>query len=180
MSTVSVPTGSVPRVKPMPLGGIGDLNSDAPGSGARFNAGKPPMDLLAVRFIAEFYGSDDPGALPEVRVLYRLADWQETGDPRYLIQAAKYLGPEVLKEAAHVLDYGRGKYAEWNWAKGMPWSVPLACAVRHLMEALDGQRDDAESHRTHVGHVMCNLLMLHTYVRVYPQGNDLPAPLKRL
>ena len=156
---------------------VGDLNSSARGSGARFNADKPPMELLDIRFVAAFYGSDDEGSPAAVRALWRLADWQATGDITHVVRASRLLGLPSLLECSRVLTYGLGKYAPWNWAKGMPWSVPLACAVRHLMEDLEGRRTDDESGRTHLGHVQANLMMLVTFQRVYPEGNDLPKPL---
>jgi Domain of unknown function (DUF5664) len=80
-----------------------------------------------------------------------------------------------LADAARVFDYGRKKYAEWNWAKGMAWSIPLACALRHCLAILDGEENDPESGLPHVGHIKCNLLMLLTFAETFPDGDDRPV-----
>lgn len=110
--------------------GIGDIHSEERGTAARFNAGKPTLELIPM------------------------------------------IG---LIDAARVFDYGRQKYAEWNWAKGMPWSAVLGSLLRHLEALQRGEEYDPESGLPHIGHVMCNALMLATYRYTYPSGNDLPA-----
>lgn len=157
--------------------GIGDVTSTAKGSGARFNAGKPPMELLPARVIADFYRgtTKTEGERDALLCLDYLAHWQESGAQAALLNALAALAAP-LQECAHVFDYGRAKYAAWNWAKGMPWSVPFACAVRHLVAILDGQETDPESGRLHMGHVACNIVMLMTFQKTYPEGNDMPQP----
>jgi hypothetical protein len=93
----------------------------------------------------------------------------------YIYEMFDMLGDDGWEEAAHVFTYGKAKYAAWNWAKGMPWSVPLACAARHLlwMQA-DRQSIDNESQLPHRGHVFCNGIMLLQYDPSYTEGNDLP------
>ena len=64
----------------------------------------------------------------------------------------------TLEDEARVWDYGRQtKYKAWNWAKGMPWSVPYACLQRHLAKWQRGQDLDEESGLPHLAHVACNL-----------------------
>lgn len=109
--------------------GIGDVNSDARGSGARFNAGKIPMELI-------------PGI--------------------------------ALEDCAKVFDYGRAKYAAWNWAKGMAWMVVFGCLLRHLYAWARGEDNDPESGLPHLGHAMCNLVMLTTFASTFPEGDDRP------
>lgn len=79
-----------------------------------------------------------------------------------------------LEDCARVFDYGRNKYAAWNWAKGMDWSIPYACALRHLSAWFRGEDNDPESGLPHLGHVMCNLVMLSTYARTFPEGDNRP------
>jgi hypothetical protein len=112
-----------------PLGGIGDVNSDARGSGARYNAGKADLSLIPLC---------------------------------------------TLEDEAKVWMYGKQKYAAWNWAKGMDWSVPLACALRHIAAWQRGEELDAESGLPHLAHAMCNLRMLTLYAKTYPEGDDRP------
>jgi hypothetical protein len=109
--------------------GIGDVNSQAKGSGARFNTGKPEFSLIPLCTLED-----------EVRV------WM----------------------------YGKNTYAAWNWTKGMPWSVPFECAMRHLAAWQRGEENDPESGLPHLAHAQCNLRMLTLYSRTYKEGDDRP------
>ena len=80
----------------------------------------------------------------------------------------------ALKDCADVFEYGAEKYAAWNWAKGMDWSVPYACMLRHLEAWYRGEDTDPESGLPHLGHVMCNLIMLSHYAKNYKDGDDRP------
>jgi len=80
----------------------------------------------------------------------------------------------TLEDEARVWDYGTKKYNAWNWAKGMPWSVPYACAMRHLAAWQRGEEIDPESGQPHLAHVMCNIRMLTLYAKTYPEGDDRP------
>lgn len=171
-------------------GGIGDITSDAKGSGARFNSGKVPYELLPILDVMAFLeGPEGPrGAMTlaceetlntEARAIIVNLGAYQAGDKRSLFVALRrtcgyYRSLRTFAYAARVLDYGRKKYAEWNWAKGMAWSVPLGCAVRHCLAILDGERNDPESGLPHIGHVQSNLLMLLVFQRTYQEGNDLP------
>ena len=109
--------------------GIGDVNSEAKGSGARYNTGKADLSLIPL---------------------------------------------VTLEEEAKVWEYGKAKYAAWNWAKGMNWSVPYACALRHLSAWQRGEEIDPESGQSHLAHVMCNIRMLMLYSKTYKEGDDRP------
>jgi len=80
----------------------------------------------------------------------------------------------TLADEAQVWMYGKEKYAAWNWAKGMPWSVPYASAMRHLMAWQSGEENDPESGLPHIAHAMCNLRMLTLYSKNYLEGDDRP------
>jgi hypothetical protein len=179
---------------------VGDITSDARGSGARFNDGKVPYELVPVRVIADVMNhraaecalrlnaGEQRDALRLQRVsdvLASLGEWQCGGDGDDLLdaiaatRALEGVEPHrALESAARVFDYGRNKYAEWNWSKGMPWSVPLACAVRHLLAIAGGEDTDPESGLPHAGHVQCNLVMLLTFARTFPEGDDRPGALR--
>ncbi len=160
---------------------IGDITSTAIGTGARYNAGKPPLDLIPLRILADV----ERGKLPSsalmpaaVLALAALARFQEGGGESDLLAALNYLTDGDLSECAHVFDYGRKKYAEWNWAKGMPWSVPIGCAARHIIAHLGGELLDAESGRKHLsGHAACNVVMLLHYVRAWREGDNRPPAI---
>ena len=80
----------------------------------------------------------------------------------------------TMEDEARVWMYGKQKYAAWNWAKGMPWSVPLACLMRHMAAWQRGEEVDQESGLPHLAHAMCNLRMLTLYSKTYPEGDDRP------
>jgi hypothetical protein len=81
----------------------------------------------------------------------------------------------TLEDEARVWAYGKKKYAAWNWAKGMDWSVPLACALRHISAWQRGEENDPESGLPHLAHAMCNLRMLTLYSKTYKEGDDRPT-----
>jgi hypothetical protein len=107
--------------------GIGDVNSDAKGSGARYNGGKPDYSLIPL---------------------------------------------DTLEGEVRVWMYGEKKYARFNWQKGMKWSVPFACILRHLSAWQGGQDTDPESGLPHLAHIACNLRMLTYYAEHYGEGDD--------
>jgi hypothetical protein len=147
---------------------VGDLASTAKGSGARANGGKPDYSLLNLQALADCM---DVG---EVRdALLRLGMFQAEHTTKHL-DIAFGRAHEHWDSCARVFEYGKKKYAAWNWAKGMAWSIPLASAVRHLMALYRGEEKDPESGESHWGHVLCNIQMLQTFVATYPEGNDLP------
>jgi hypothetical protein len=170
-----------PAPKAQPEGSVGDINSTAKGSGARFNAGKAPMELIPLCLVSESYTKASAMTTEQRKAadaLYCLGRWQSTGEASYLFEALRFLGlEEGWKECAEVFDYGRKKYAEWNWAKGMKWSIPLACAARHLKQIIEGETNDLESGKAHRGHVFCNIVMLLTFMETYPEGDDRPRCL---
>lgn len=109
---------------------VGDVNSDARGSGARYNTGKADLSLIPL---------------------------------------------STLEDEARVWMYGEKKYARFNWMKGMEWSIPFACMMRHMAAWQRGEEIDPESGHTHLAHAMCNLRMLTLYAKTYPEGDDRPT-----
>lgn len=157
---------------------VGDVSSTARGTGARFNDGKPPLELIPLRILAAAWWRETFTA-PQKRAhdaLVALAMYQEGAGPEALYAALVALG-SPFHEAAAVLDYGKRKYAPFNWAKGMPWSVCIGCAARHVEHILWGDELDAESGLPHVGHLACNLIFLIQYASTYREGDDRPRGL---
>lgn len=156
---------------------VGDIASDAKGTGARFNDGKPDFSLIPLRVIAAAAADDDLSDEQELvrRALLDLGLFQTSGDRRHLTNALRWMN-DSWRDCARVFEYGKKKYAEWNWAKGMAWSVPMACAGRHALAYLEGEELDQESGLDHRGHFLCNLVMLYTFTDAFPQGKDLPDP----
>lgn len=160
--------------------GIGDVTSDARGSGARFNAGKVPVELIPIDILVADVAARLPdsfarsrGPQEALRVLDCLGSFQ-VGDVD-ASHALLAMDADWPVDCARVFEYGARKYAAWNWAKGMAWSVPMACAVRHLLAILRGEELDKESGLPHRGHVACNLVMLAQFERTYPEGDDRPV-----
>lgn len=147
--------------------GIGDINSTDKGSGARFNAGKTRWDLVPLHLVADArFKSGSP--------LHKLADFQTRAGEEgiALCSITDQLGFDGWKECADVFEYGQGKYAAWNWTRGMPWSVVIGSCARHLLAMAAGEATDPESGLPHRGHVFCNVVMLLTYINTYPEGDD--------
>ena len=101
------------------------------------------------------------------RMLYLLA--AEAG-----IEHPSRVNPPLraLESTVRVLEFGAVKYKPGNWAKGMPWSVCLSCALSHLLAAEGGELLDKESGISHLAHAMCNLIFLKAYEQLYPEGDD--------
>ncbi len=159
---------------------VGSLASDLKGSGARFNAGKVAVDLIPVWIIYQ-WASDTYGdhatdeQLEALELLAVLADWQSGATEGTTLLNA--FSGDWITDCAKVFDYGRHKYAAWNWAKGMAWSVPTGCAVRHLLAILNGEANDVGpqgSGLPHRGHVACNFVMLAQYEQTFREGDDRP------
>lgn len=152
---------------------IGDINSNEVGSGARFNDGKIDIGLIPLYILADYY-TITKGVTQCTQALTALGKFQRGGDRDDLIECLKALEFD-WRTCAQVFEYGKKKYAEWNWAKGMPWSVPIACAGRHLMAVIEGEAFDAESKLPHIGHAECNIIMLLLYCDTYPEGDNRPV-----
>lgn len=158
---------------------VGDINSSARGSGARYNVGKPPFDLVPIQMMASYYSVVENAAhnadYDPILALSLLGEFQGGEDGDLLLDLLVNLG-DGWEECAQVFDYGRKKYAAWNWSKGMNWSVPIACAARHLVAMIGGEVLDPESGLPHRGHVYCNVAMLYTFLETYEEGDDRPTP----
>lgn len=165
---------------------VGDVNSPERGSGARYNDGKPDVSLIPLALIANTIplvipeegteGAANAMEMAKVRMaLSYLGNFQTTHNVNSLNTALAVLS-DYWEDCARVYEYGRAKYAAWNWAKGMQWSIPLACAGRHALAILRGEGVDRESGLRHIGHFMANVVMARTFAETYPEGDDLPPP----
>lgn len=155
--------------------GVGDLISNDKGTAARYNAGKSRVDLLPLFMIVDSLSvaGFNQVQLDVYDALRAIAGFQRTGEEVYIDDALAYLRNYWL-DCADAFGYGASKYASWNWVKGMKWSVPIGCIGRHSLAVFNGEMNDSESTLPHVGHIMCNVVMLKAYFRSFPEGNDLP------
>ena len=164
---------------------IGDVNSNERGTGARYNDGKVPYDMLPLGLLlgwmADTFQLDEPDHSAQ-EVLSHLGRWQagddEALDHALLATCDQTIGLPAFADAARVFQHVTTRpvkpYPKWNWMKGMPWSVPLGCAVRHALAWLGGEELDPDTGLPHRGHLQCNLLMLKLYAKTYPEGDDRP------
>lgn len=152
---------------------VGDINSVERGTGARLNSGKPDVSLIPLTVLAQFY-RHAYGDSDAAKGLYEVGLFQEGGDTVHLNNALMFFGFNI-KDCCEVFTYGKQKYAEWNWAKGMAWSIPLSCIGRHVTQIMDYNEElDQESGLPHIGHIHCNIIMLLTFSNNYPEGDDRP------
>jgi len=172
--------------KPAP---VGDLSSKAVGSAARFNASKPPLELIPGKIIAAYEATmtQRPAGPPSVgprwgEALAYLGVFQmrqniDCAAPLMSALFALDHDRTLWADCARVFDYGREKYAAWNWAKGQAWSVPIGSALRHIVfGGMRGEDLDLESGLSHRGHVACNIVMLLWFINHYPEGDDRYTP----
>lgn len=153
---------------------VGDINSTARGSGARFNDGKAPLHLVPAIFYAE--AAERAGDFRLADGCKHIHSLQTRKDNGVAIPMFCYQ-PAELSIAASVFEYGTKKYAAWNWTKGMSWSIPVGCALRHAEKMiLVGPNcvcNDDDSRLPHWGHFLCNLIMLDWFRLYYPEGDDI-------
>ena len=150
---------------------VGDIDSTERGTAARaLGPDKYQAELIPARLWCEHVQGRVTHDL--LLSMQSLADFQEGGGGVDLSLTLS----DWWKSAARVFAYGALKYAEWNWLRGMKWSIPIGCAVRHVVDIASGEEIDPESGLPHIGHYMCNLIMLNYFVDHYPEGDDRPSP----
>lgn len=151
---------------------VGDIDSNKKGTGARYNGGKPDFSLIPLSIIVNTYYLYDDKKHSNLDVSISLVgDFQMDGGINHLHFALEKL-KDHYDDCAHVFEYGMKKYKAWNWAKGMAWSIPIACIGRHYLKIKQGEDIDQESGFSHIGHIMCNIVMLIWYVNNYKEGDD--------
>jgi len=184
--------GTLAGYNPNRVTPIGDLTSEKQGTGARDNAGKTPAELLPYTAVAQLLPAHKNEPVRDA--VFALGAFQAGEDTaledimQAVARAAGITLRELVASAAEVFQYGMNKYKAWNWAKGMPYSVAMACIYRHLLgdpaTGKEGMWDDpkgldAESGKPHYGHVACNVLMLQQWLGTYREGDDRSEHLRR-
>lgn len=134
---------------------------------------KDDDELVAV---AEAQSRGMKEALARVEVGDLSSDEKGSGARRNAGKVAFSLIPlHLMSGVARVLMSGIVKYKEWNWAKGMAWSVCYDCAQRHMMKFWYAREElDKETMEHHLDHAICNLLFIKHYLAYYPEGDDRP------
>jgi len=78
--------------------------------------------------------------------------------------------PIGLRRLAETCAEGASKYGDRNWEKGMPASVMLNHAIRHIYLYLQGDRSE-----DHLAHAAWNLLGVCHFEETKPELIDIPA-----
>jgi hypothetical protein len=78
--------------------------------------------------------------------------------------------PIGLRRLAETCAEGAKKYGDHNWQKGIPASVMLNHAIRHIYLWLEG--DDTEDH---LAHAAWNILGVAHFEETMPDLIDVPA-----
>ena len=79
------------------------------------------------------------------------------------------LSPYAMKRIADIMEKGAEKYDDRNWEKGMPYSVFLDSALRHIGQYIMGQIEE-----DHLGMAAWNLCAIMHLEHTKPWLNDLP------
>lgn len=154
---------------------VGNVFGKEPGAGARHNDGKPPYRFIPWGVLADWASYRPSSSANErlVKAARLLASWEFRESE---LQALTVATVSDLDNAAKQFAFGAIKYDDWNWALGMPWSIPNECAKRHFVKAtaLPGSNDE-ESGVLHTGAFWCNVVMLQHLSQHYPAGDDRPG-----
>jgi len=78
--------------------------------------------------------------------------------------------PIGLRRLAQTCAEGAAKYGEYNWQKGIPASVMLNHAIRHLYLYLAG-----DTNEDHLAHAAWNILGVCHFEEVMPEMIDIPT-----
>lgn len=78
---------------------------------------------------------------------------------------------DTLKGVVQVLMFGKKKYGEGNWQKGMSWITVYNSLIRHVIAWRNGEDIDIESGESHMSHVICNAIFLIWY-SINGKGKD--------
>jgi hypothetical protein len=86
----------------------------------------------------------------------------------YISKEILSIPPTALKAIARHYEQGAEKYAEYNWAKGIPMSRCLDSAIRHFGQYQQGLTDEP-----HLSACMWNICALLHYEIMMPSMNNL-------
>lgn len=160
---------------------VGDVNSTEAGTGARYNDGKSMFEYQMIQQLPVIYGDNShlKGMMINLGIFQMTGNIGHLTDAmatcyRLLTESKSELDKHAMAPALRVWHFGAQKYAAWNHAKGMKWSIPLACCARHYTDILEYGDIDEESGELHLAHIMCNMQMLLNFTSSYKEGNDLP------
>lgn len=152
-----------PEGKPgMSIKDSGDRTEFETGAVRDMREGKGRCDLMPLKVVAKCLrcrDCGDPRNESEARVIDCIAEFQETGDSKYLVDALNFFPgystwEDMFLEVAKHFEEGAKKYGESNWQKGIPTKCYIDSAVRHYIKWLRGDNDEPHN-RAFVWNVMC-------------------------
>lgn len=79
---------------------------------------------------------------------------------------------EALWGCAAALTFGKNKYGQWNYKKGMAYTRLADAAFRHLSQFIDGEDNDPESGLSHLHHCIASIAMLIDCNKNHPENDD--------
>lgn len=79
---------------------------------------------------------------------------------------------DFLDEVAKAFAYGRGKYGQFNFTKGMKVTRLIDAAMRHLVAASWESEKDPESGHDHLGHAGASIAMALFMIKQKPELDD--------
>lgn len=86
---------------------------------------------------------------------------------------------DSIEEIVKVLEFGKTKYAAWNWStgEGFTYTRVFNSSMRHLLAWVRGQDNDPETGLSHIAHLGCNVLFLMYFIKhkdKYTTNDDRP------
>lgn len=78
---------------------------------------------------------------------------------------------DALRCVVKIMAFGRDKYGERNWEKGMDWDRQYRAAIEHLTCWFQDGHKDKETGCSHLWHAGCCILFLIAY-ELRGVGND--------
>lgn len=79
----------------------------------------------------------------------------------------------LITLAGEVCRFGADKYSRNDYRKGIQATRLVAAATRHMIQWFSGERNDAESGKSHLAHAFCNFMMLSELLKLdYERTND--------
>lgn len=79
------------------------------------------------------------------------------------------ISPFALMRVAKINERGAEKYDDRNWEKGMPFSIFIDSALRHIIQYVMGEEDE-----DHLAQAAWNLFSVMHLEKTKPELNDMP------
>jgi len=79
---------------------------------------------------------------------------------------------EIVEDMVSVLEFGKRKYSDWNWFKGLYVVATIESLLRHTFAILRGEDIDKDSGLPHYAHIMCNAMFLGRMMKSRPDMDN--------